>query len=99
MALSWQKSTDLASYTAFESNLGQFTRADFMKDHAVSDFHRAVRFTGSFNYELPGPTRSVALHAGRLAAQRYLYVQTARRSTSLTGSTIHSPASAAIGRT
>ena len=28
-----------------------------MKDHAVSDFHRAVRFTGSFNYELPGPTR------------------------------------------
>jgi hypothetical protein len=55
--IGWQKSTDLASYTAFEGNLGQFTRADFMKDHAVSDFHRAVRFTGSFNYELPGPTR------------------------------------------
>ena len=52
--ISWQKSTDLASYTAFEGNLGQFTRADRMKDHAVSDFHRAVRFTGSFNYELPG---------------------------------------------
>ena len=52
--MSWQKSTDLASYTAFESNLGQFTLADRMKDHAVSDFHRAVRFTGSFNYELPG---------------------------------------------
>lgn len=52
--ISWQKSTDLASYTAFESNLGQYTYADRMKDHAVSDFHRAVRFTGSFNYQLPG---------------------------------------------
>jgi hypothetical protein len=52
---SWQKTTDLASYTAFESNLGQFPRESFMKDHGVSDFHRTVRFTGSFNYMLPGP--------------------------------------------
>jgi hypothetical protein len=61
--IGWQKSTDLASYTAFESNLGQYTYADFMKDHAVSDFHRAVRFTGSFNYQLPGPKQGVVRYA------------------------------------
>ena len=61
--IGWQKTTDLASYTAFESNLGQFTRTDFMKDHAVSDFHRAVRFTGSFNYELPGPKQGAVRYA------------------------------------
>jgi hypothetical protein len=53
--LSWQKSTDLASYTAFESNLGQFSYGGQMGDHALSDFHRTLRFTSSFNYQLPGP--------------------------------------------
>ena len=53
--LSWQKSTDLASYTAFESNLGQFAYGSQMGDHALSDFHRTLRSTSSFNYQLPGP--------------------------------------------
>ena len=53
--LSWQKTTDLASYTAFEGNLGQYPFGSQMKDHAVSDFQRTLRFTSSFNYQLPGP--------------------------------------------
>jgi TonB-dependent receptor-like protein len=61
--LSWQKSTDLASYTAFEGNLGQFPYGGQMGDHAVSDFHRAVRFTSSFNYQLPGPKTGALRYA------------------------------------
>lgn len=61
--LSWQKSTDLASYTAFESNLGQFPYGGQMGDHAVSDFNRTVRFTSSFNYPLPGPKKGAMQYA------------------------------------
>jgi len=58
--LTWGKSTDLASYTAFESNLGAYPYPSRMKDHALSDFNRKVRFTTSFNYQLPGPTTGAA---------------------------------------
>jgi Carboxypeptidase regulatory-like domain/TonB-dependent Receptor Plug Domain/TonB dependent receptor len=50
---SWQKSLDLASSTAFEGNLGA-PFDSIRRDYGVSDFHRKYRFTGSFNYQLPG---------------------------------------------
>jgi hypothetical protein len=49
----WQKSLDLASSTAFEGNLGA-PYGSIQRDHAVSDYNRKFRFTGSFNYQLPG---------------------------------------------
>jgi hypothetical protein len=52
---SWQKSLDIASNTAFEGDLGAYPYGSIMKDYAVSDFNRKARFTGSFNYEIPGP--------------------------------------------
>jgi len=53
--LSWQKAMDLASYSAFEANLGAYPYGSIMRDYGPSDFNRKARFTGSFNYELPGP--------------------------------------------
>jgi hypothetical protein len=50
---SWQKSMDLLSSTAFEGAGNTYPYDQIEKDYAVSDFHRAARFTGSFNYELP----------------------------------------------
>ncbi len=61
--LSWQKSTDFASSTAFEGNLGQFPYGSQRNDHGVSDFQRTVRFTSSFNYQLPGPKTGAARYA------------------------------------
>ncbi len=55
---SWQKSLDLASSTAFEGNLGAYPYGSIMKDYGVSDFSRKARFTGSFNYQLPGLSKS-----------------------------------------
>jgi len=51
---SWQKSLDLASSTAFEGNLGAVPYGSIQRDYGVSDFNRKYRFTGSFNYQLPG---------------------------------------------
>jgi hypothetical protein len=55
---SWQKSLDLASSTAFEGNLGAYPYGSISKDYGISDFSRKARFTGSFNYQLPGLQRS-----------------------------------------
>jgi hypothetical protein len=55
---SWQKSLDLASSTAFEGNLGAYPYGSIMRDYGISDFSRKARFTGSFNYQLPGPPKS-----------------------------------------
>jgi hypothetical protein len=52
--LTWGKSTDLASYVAFEGNVGAYPYDSHMKDHGPSDFNRKVRVTASFNYQLPG---------------------------------------------
>ena len=52
--LSWQKSTDLASYVAFEGNVGAYPFESRMRDYGPSDYNRKLRFTGSFNYQLPG---------------------------------------------
>jgi len=52
---SWQKSLDLASSTAFEGNLGAYPYGSIMRDYGVSDYNRTTRFTGSFNYQIPGP--------------------------------------------
>jgi hypothetical protein len=61
--LSWQRALDLASYTAFESNLGAYPYGSIMRDYGPSDFNRNIRFTNSFNYELPGPKRGAAHYA------------------------------------
>jgi hypothetical protein len=58
--MSWQKSTDLASYTAFEGNIGAYPYASRAKDHGPSDYDRRIRFTTSFNYQLPGPKTGAA---------------------------------------
>lgn len=58
---SWQKSLDIASSTAFEGDLGAYPYGSILKDYGVSDFNRKARFTGSFNYQIPGP-RAGALH-------------------------------------
>jgi len=50
---SWQKALDVTSSTAFEGNANAHPYGSIARDYAVSDFHRAGRFTGSFNYELP----------------------------------------------
>lgn len=55
---SWQKTMDLNSGTAFEGNGGTHPYGSIDRDYAVSNFHRAARFTGSFNYQLPSPARS-----------------------------------------
>jgi hypothetical protein len=59
---SWQKSLDLASSTAFEGNLGAYPYGSIMRDYGISDYSRKARFTGSFNYQLPGLQKSHALH-------------------------------------
>jgi hypothetical protein len=51
--VTWQKSMDLLSSTAFEGAGNTYPYDQIENDYAVSDFHRAARFTGSFNYELP----------------------------------------------
>jgi hypothetical protein len=51
---SWQKSLDLSSSTAFEGNLGAYPFGSILRDYAISDFSRKARFTGSFNYQIPG---------------------------------------------
>jgi len=61
--LSWQKSLDLASYTAFESNLGAYPYGSIMRDYGPSDYYRKLRFTGSFNWQLPGPKTGIARYA------------------------------------
>jgi hypothetical protein len=58
--MSWQKSTDLASYTAFEGNIGAYPYASRIKDHGPSDYDRRIRFTTSFNYQIPGPKKGTA---------------------------------------
>ena len=58
---SWQKTMDLNSGTAFEGNGGTHPYSSIDRDYGVSTFHRAARFTGSFNYQLPSPIRSNAL--------------------------------------
>jgi hypothetical protein len=55
---SWQKTMDLNSGTAFEGNGGTHPYGSIERDYGVSNFHRAARFTGSFNYQLPSPARS-----------------------------------------
>jgi len=52
---SWQKSLDIASSTAFEGDLGAYPYGSITKDYGISDFNRKARFTGSFNYQVPGP--------------------------------------------
>jgi hypothetical protein len=59
---SWQKSLDLASSTAFEGNLGAYPYGSIMRDYGVSDFSRKARFTGSFNYQIPGLPKSNPVH-------------------------------------
>jgi hypothetical protein len=63
LGMSWQKAMDLASYTAFESNLGAYPYGSIMRDYGPSDFNRKLRFTGSFNYQLPGPKHGAAHYA------------------------------------
>lgn len=58
---SWQKTMDLNSGTAFEGNGGTHPYSSIDRDYAVSAFHRAARFTGSFNYRVPSMVRSGAL--------------------------------------
>lgn len=58
---SWQKSLDLASSSAFEGDLGAYPYGSINKDYGISDFSRKARFTGSSNYQLPGP-KSGAMH-------------------------------------
>ena len=60
--MSWQKTTDLTSYTAFEGNVGQYPYGSHGMDHGLSDFQRTIRFTSSFNYQLPGLKLSRARH-------------------------------------
>ena len=60
VGLSWQKSTDIASYVAFEGNLGAYPYGSQMKDYGPSDYNRKLRFTGSFNYQIPGPKTGAA---------------------------------------
>lgn len=55
---SWQKAMDMNSGTAFEGNGGTHPYGSIDRDYGVSNFHRAARFTGSFNYRLPSPARS-----------------------------------------
>lgn len=50
---SWQKSMDLLSSTAFEGAGNTHLYGQIERDYAVSNFHRATRFTGAFNYQLP----------------------------------------------
>jgi hypothetical protein len=57
---SWQKSLDLASSTAFEGDLGAYPYGSIMRDYGISDYNRKARFTGSFNYQLPGPKTGAA---------------------------------------
>jgi hypothetical protein len=61
--MSWQRSTDLASYTAFESSLGEYPYGSQMQDYGPSDYNRKLRFTGSFNYLLPGPKKGAVSYA------------------------------------
>ena len=61
--LSWQRSLDLASYTAFEGNLGAYPYGSQLLDYGPSDYNRKLRGTGSFNYLLPGPKTGAARYA------------------------------------
>jgi hypothetical protein len=51
---SWQKSLDLLSNTAFEGNGNTHPYDLIDRDYGPSNFDRRGRFTGSFNYTLPG---------------------------------------------
>ncbi len=55
---SWQKTLDLLSNTAFEGNGNTHPYEQIDLDYGVSNFHRAARFTGSFNYQVHSPFRS-----------------------------------------
>lgn len=61
--LSWQKSLDILSATAFEGNGNTYPFDQIDKDYGPSTFDRRVRFTGSFNWALPfkihGPARII----------------------------------------
>ncbi len=57
----WQKTMDLLSNTAFEGNGNTHPFDRIERDYAVSSFHRAARFTGSFNYVLPKLARNRAV--------------------------------------
>ncbi len=54
----WQKTLDLLSNTAFEGNGGAHPYDQINLDYGVSNFHRAARFTGSFNFQVPSPFQS-----------------------------------------
>jgi len=58
---SWQKVLDVLSNTAFEGNGNTHPYSQIGLDYGVSSFHRAARFTGSFNYQVPSPFRSGAM--------------------------------------
>ncbi len=58
---SWQKVLDVLSNTAFEGNGNTHPYSQIGLDYGVSSFHRAARFTGSFNYQVPSPFRSEAM--------------------------------------
>lgn len=60
----WQKSLDVTSSSAFEGNNNAYPYGRIASDYGLSDFHRTGRFTGSFNYQLPGfGTRGAAHYA------------------------------------
>ena len=61
--MSWQRSLDLASYTVFDGNLGAYLFGSQLLDYGPSDYNRNLRFTGSFNYLLPGPKTGPASYA------------------------------------
>jgi hypothetical protein len=58
---SWQKSLDVTSSTALEANNNAHPYGSVGQDYGLSDFSRTGRFTGSFNYQLPGFHRRGAL--------------------------------------
>ena len=83
---SWQKALDFASSTAFEGDLGAYPYGSIFKDYGVSDFSRKARFTGSFNYQIPGPkTGAVKAVAAGWQLNGIVTVQTGPPLTIVTG--------------
>jgi hypothetical protein len=78
LGFGWQKSMDLLSNTAFEGNGNAHPFDRIERDYAVSSFHRAARFTGSFNYLLPklgGASRAASYVFGRWQTNGILTLQ------------------------
>lgn len=61
--LSWQKSLDFTSSSTFEGNESAHPFSSRMQDYGPSDYNRTLRFTGSFNYQVPGPKASALRYA------------------------------------